>query len=158
MSDQFIAQMQEKIRELREFDQVIRDLRREIDNMRVVVERRNRQLDALGVVWCDGGCDGGMHRYSPDREVTAQQVADLVVNAGRAVDWFVSHAGRVRDRAGDRRTAWDEALAELQAATPEAFRVMVDRAAARAPRPERTGVDAPLHQRAHRLGRQGDAA
>mgnify|MGYP003525006214 FL=1 len=127
--------------------ETIRDLRREIDNMRVAAERRNRQLDALGVVWCDGGCDGGMHRYSPDREVTAQQVADLVVNAGRAVDWFISHAGRVHDRAGDRRTAWDEALAELQAATPEAFRVMVDRAAARAPRPERTGVDAPLHQR-----------
>lgn len=127
--------------------ETIRDLRREIDNMRVAAERRNRQLDALGVVWCDGGCDGGMHRYSPDREVTAQQVADLVVNAGRAVDWFVSHAGRVHDRACDRRTAWDEALAELQAATPEAFRVMVDRAASRAPRPERTNVDAPLHQR-----------
>lgn len=55
----------------------IRRLRREITHMREAAEARNRQLDALGIVWCSGGCPGGMLRYHPDREVTAQDVLTM---------------------------------------------------------------------------------
>ena len=40
----------------------------QIDHMRQVLERKNRQLDALHMVWCDGGCPSGVHRYQ-DRDV-----------------------------------------------------------------------------------------
>ena len=35
----------------------------QIDHMRQVLERKNRQLDALHMVWCDGSCPSGVHRY-----------------------------------------------------------------------------------------------
>ena len=75
-----------------------------------------------------GGLLGGMHRHHPDREVTAKQVAELIANAGRAVAWFVNRKGRASDQTKDLRAAWESARAEVIAATPEAFRKMVDRA------------------------------
>jgi hypothetical protein len=70
-----------------------RQLRREITIMREAAERRNRQLDALGIVWCDGGCPGGMRRYT-DQEVTAEDVAFLLHNAARARSWFANRAAK----------------------------------------------------------------
>ncbi len=103
----------------------IRNLRREIDNLRVAAERRNRQLDALGIVWCDGGCARGMHRFSPDRDVTPAMIADLVRNAGRAVRWYVNHAGK---RAADKQAAWQAARDEIIENVPGPFRAMVEHA------------------------------
>jgi hypothetical protein len=106
----------------------IDDLRAEVENLRRQLtyqrdnnERRNRQLDALGIVWCDGGCPGGMHRYTPDREVTAQMVADLMVNARRAEAWYVSHAGKTGGDAGDRAPMWAVARAEIAALLPPVY-------------------------------------
>lgn len=86
-----------------EWQQEVADLRRQLEHQRQNNERRNRQLDALGIVWCDGGCDGGMLRYAPDREVTAQMVAELIINAHRALSWYLNHAGKMgsRQQAGD---------------------------------------------------------
>ena len=95
-------------------DETIKRLRREITHMREAAEERNRQLDALGIVWCSGGCPGGMLRYHPDREVTAQMVADLWRNAGRAVTWYVNCAGR-RSPTRDRKPAWGQAREDLRA-------------------------------------------
>ena len=95
-------------------DETIKRLRREITHMREAAEERNRQLDALGIVWCSGGCPGGMLRFHPDREVTAQMVADLWRNAKRAASWYVSRAGKHLPGA-DREPAWARARAELRA-------------------------------------------
>lgn len=56
--------------------------------------RRNVQLDALGIVWCSGGCPHGMHRYHPDRPITAAMVAALEHNAERARLWYTAHRAR----------------------------------------------------------------
>ena len=97
------------------------DLRRQLTIQRENNERRNRQLDALGVVWCSGGCEGGMSRYHPSREVTADMVVELVLNARRAVSWYINHAGKSEDSLGNRCLAWDSALADLQKKFGEAF-------------------------------------
>ncbi len=100
--------------------QQVAKLRRELTSQRWNNERRSRQLDALGVVWCSGGCSGGMLRYEPDREVTAEMVAALVVNADRAMDWYVNHAGKAAAR-GERSRAWERANARLRAAIAAAL-------------------------------------
>ena len=129
----------EKIREL---EQVISNQRHELANNARVIEQRNRQLDALGVVWCDGGCTGGMHRYQPSRPVSAGAVALLVTNAGRAVRWFVSHAGK---RAADRQAAWAAARDTLLAEVPGPFRSMVRHASGPTP-DEACGGELPLEE------------
>ena len=55
--------------------------------------KKNRELDALHYVWCSGGCDGGVHRYS-EKELTAEIVASAVRNTDRLVQWWVNYAGR----------------------------------------------------------------
>lgn len=58
-------------------------LRREITDNERVLHRKNKELDALGIVWCSGGCDGGMARYTK-AEVTEEMVKFLERNAERA--------------------------------------------------------------------------
>ena len=61
--------------------------KRELQWLYKVLERKNLQLDALGMVWCDGGCPGGVHRYNT-REVTEEHVEFLEKNAARARRWI----------------------------------------------------------------------
>jgi hypothetical protein len=87
---------------------------------------RNRLLDALGMVWCSGGCKHGMARYD-GRAITAEAVAALITNAARARAWFVSKAGRDfwRGRTvsmDDIRVVWAKAGAEVDARIPLAYR------------------------------------
>lgn len=57
---------------------------------------RNKQLDAFHMVWCDGGCSGGMHRYTD--KLTADEVLELVAlaeaNIARMKRWAASAAHR----------------------------------------------------------------
>lgn len=39
-------------------------LRCEVTELQEVLHAKNLQLDALHYVWCSGGCDGGMHRWT----------------------------------------------------------------------------------------------
>ncbi len=52
-------------------------------------EQRNRELDALHYIWCDGGCHGGAHRYcgSPD-DITEEVVAAAERSTQRLRRWF----------------------------------------------------------------------
>lgn len=57
---------------------------------------RNRDLDALHFVWCDGGCETGVHRYDgagPDA-VTEEVVAAAERNTERLRSWFVTYRSR----------------------------------------------------------------
>lgn len=67
--------------------------RKEIRQAQVQAELRNRQLDALGMVWCTGGCTGGMHRFT-DAEVTESMIVDMATNVARAVTWWINRQGK----------------------------------------------------------------
>lgn len=61
---------------------------RRIAQLQEEAHRRNLEVDALGRVWCDGGCAGGMHRYQTSPP-TEGQIAFLVRNARRAIRWWL---------------------------------------------------------------------
>lgn len=44
-----------------------RRLREQITDLIRVAHERNRQLDAMHWVWCDGGCSSGVHRWDHGR-------------------------------------------------------------------------------------------
>jgi hypothetical protein len=62
-------------------------LRRNVREMQVVAERKNRELDALHMVWCDGGCAGGVHRWT-DVKVTRELVETAERNTRRLKRWY----------------------------------------------------------------------
>lgn len=96
-SEQKIELLEKELERAREH---IRKLKEEVTVQREALERRNKEVDALGRVWCDGGCYGGMNRYRNYKEppnVTSGQVAFLLRNARRAYSWYVNHGGRERD-------------------------------------------------------------
>lgn len=53
---------------------------RELEHLNRVLHEKNVALDALHYVWCDGGCDGGAHRFSP-----GQLTEEIVATAEREV-------------------------------------------------------------------------
>jgi SMC interacting uncharacterized protein involved in chromosome segregation len=69
----------------------VKALKREVTEARRNNEERNRELDALHYVWCDGGCKGGAHRYCgrPD-DITEEIVAAAERNTMRLRRWFVN--------------------------------------------------------------------
>jgi hypothetical protein len=61
----------------------------EITHLARVLERKNRELDALHLVWCDGGCSGGVHRWqSKDVLVTEELVETAERNTKRLRTWY----------------------------------------------------------------------
>lgn len=57
-------------------------------------EERNRQLDALHFVWCDGGCSSGVHRYTDSGPLTEEVVASAERNTRRMRTWLINHRFR----------------------------------------------------------------
>ena len=70
-----------------ELRQKIHNQARQIRDMQVVAERKNRELDALHLVWCDGACPSGVHRWS-DLLVTEELVAMAERNTKRLRRWY----------------------------------------------------------------------
>ena len=64
---------------------------KEIRTMQEVAEYRNKQLASLHVVWCNGGCEGGVGCKDA---VTRDVVLEAVRNVTRLVDWWNNHAYR----------------------------------------------------------------
>lgn len=58
-----------------------------IVSLQETLMRKNRELDALHYVWCDGGCDGGVHRWVDD-EVTEELVTRAERNTKRLRAWL----------------------------------------------------------------------
>lgn len=69
---------------------------REIAQLNEVLHRKNVELDALHMVWCDGGCVGGVHRWT-DGPVTEEVVASAERSVTRLRRWF-DHARFRLDR------------------------------------------------------------
>jgi hypothetical protein len=69
------------------------------------LHRRNLELDAIGYVWCSGGCDGGMFRYQDmftDCPLTEEQVNMIERNTIRVRQWFENHKCREARKTGTR--------------------------------------------------------
>jgi hypothetical protein len=67
----------------------VEHLRSQLTIAREAAERRNRDLDALHIVWCDGGCPRGVHRFQDqDVLVTEELVAAAERNTKRLRDWY----------------------------------------------------------------------
>jgi len=83
-----------KDEEIKQLRYKMTGLRREIEISQRASKRRSMELDALGVVWCSGGCDTGMGRYTKT-EVTEEMVLFLERNAERARTHFNNRKCRV---------------------------------------------------------------
>lgn len=93
--------------------------RRELATLNEQAHRRNLELDALHFVWCDGGCEGGAHRFTEDT-VTPEIVAEAIRNTSRLLSWFVNREGRKAPTDWESRTkAWTEAKARVTNAITE---------------------------------------
>ena len=73
----------------REGAQEITRLKGEVRHMQECAERRNRELDALHMVWCDGGCQNGTHRWTDD-VVTPEMVEFVEAYAKRLRRWYTN--------------------------------------------------------------------
>ena len=60
---------------------------RELKHLKEVLQRKNRELDAMYFVWCDGGCKGGVNRWN-SHEVTEGVVSIAEQNTKRLRRWF----------------------------------------------------------------------
>jgi hypothetical protein len=61
----------------------------EIAAMSRALERKNRELDALHMVWCDGACSRGVHRWQgPNVLVTEELVKTAERNTERLRRWY----------------------------------------------------------------------
>lgn len=63
------------------------EYRRQITDMRLALQRKNRELDALHYVWCDGGCEYGAHRWSP-QSINEETVLTAELNTKRLRAWW----------------------------------------------------------------------
>ena len=70
----------------------LKRLRYEIRTAQEMNEHRNQQLDALHFVWCDGGCESGVHRYG-DRsadDITLEMVQEARRSVSRLERWYAN--------------------------------------------------------------------
>lgn len=85
------------------------ELRQQLTRAQRNNHARNVALDALHFVWCDGGCDTGVHRFDgagPDA-VTREVVEAAIRNTERLIAWY-----QTRERQAGHpiiRTTWEEA-------------------------------------------------
>lgn len=76
--------------ELRELVAKNRRLSREVKQLQDAIEDKNRRLDAMHVIWCTGGCQGGAHRYDgkgPDG-ITRELVERAIRETTRLVTYY----------------------------------------------------------------------
>ena len=57
-------------------------LRLEVTTLNECLRKKNIALDAMSWVWCDGGCETGVHRHIP-KELTLEMVEAAELNTQR---------------------------------------------------------------------------
>ena len=68
-------------------DRELARLKNEVAHLNGVLHRKNVALDAMNWVWCDGGCHGGVNRYTPG-ELTEEMVIAAERNTKRLRAWY----------------------------------------------------------------------
>lgn len=92
-----IIELEEKIsnqaNHIKVIERVIKEQKRQITIMRESLETKNKELDAMHYVWCDGGCGGGVHRYDSMKniELTEEIVKIAERNTRRLRTWFINY-------------------------------------------------------------------
>jgi hypothetical protein len=79
-----------------EQQEIIHKQRRELAQLNEALRLKNRELDSMHYVWCDGGCGGGVHRFEPMNGVplTEEIVKAAEANTRRLRSWFVNAQAR----------------------------------------------------------------
>jgi hypothetical protein len=77
---------------------LVRYHKRLITHIQKILEEKNKMLDALHYVWCDGGCGGGVHRYKEmaNTPLTEEIVKKAERNSYRLRLWYVNNEFRKR--------------------------------------------------------------
>jgi len=68
-------------------DDLIIELRRQLTFAQESNRRKNIELDAMHFVWCDGGCERGVHRWN-HTDLTEDIVIEAERNVRRLRAWF----------------------------------------------------------------------
>lgn len=78
-----------------------------IRQMQEIAEYRNKQLASLHVVWCSGGCAGGVGCRD---DLTREKVLEAVRNTHRLVSWWNNNAFRKygMENYEPHRVAWEK--------------------------------------------------
>jgi iron only hydrogenase large subunit-like protein len=112
MDDILKNKLEEKINNqaahIKIIENLIQNHKRQITNMRKCLEEKNKMLDALHYVWCDGGCIGGIHRYNAmkDVELTEEIVKKAESNTYRLRTWFINY--KFRKLSNDKKNKYFE--------------------------------------------------
>ena len=80
---------------MQDLEDKIARLKREVARKDSALADRNRQLDAMAWVWCDGGCAGGVFRFTPT-ELTEDVVVAAERNVKRLRTWYTNASFRQR--------------------------------------------------------------
>ena len=62
-----------------------RRLRDEVEKLKAIAERKNLELDALGLVWCTGKCQGGQFAFTEPQEITEEMLHMVALVALRLI-------------------------------------------------------------------------
>ena len=62
-------------------------LKTQVTYLNETLAKKNRELDALHYVWCDGGCKSGVHRYH-DEPISEEIVLEAEKQASRLRRWW----------------------------------------------------------------------
>lgn len=73
--------------ELTRLREKVRLQKAELARLNDVLHTKNIELDAMHYVWCDGGCDKGVHRWI-DGEITEAHVDIAERQAKRLRAWY----------------------------------------------------------------------
>jgi len=96
----------------------VNEMGRTIARMQVAIHRKTVELDALHMVWCDGGCPSGVHRYQDeDVLVTEEMVLAAERNTVRLRHWYDTVKWRKEGWGGHPATVteWHEQYAKRAA-------------------------------------------
>lgn len=69
----------------------IKSQKDEITHLQQTLAHKNKILDAMLYVWCSGGCEGGVNRFTDSIEVTEELVKLAVDNTNRLQSWFSNY-------------------------------------------------------------------
>lgn len=78
---------------IRRLERRLHNQKKEIREMQLSLESKNKELDALHYVWCNGGCEDGVHRWT-ENNLTEELLQIAERNVRRLRTWFMNHQYR----------------------------------------------------------------
>jgi len=85
---------------IKELEELVRKQKHALKYANENNAKRNKELDALHYIWCDGGCKGGVHRFTELPPIDEELVSTAEYCIRRLRTWFVN-AHPVDKKIGD---------------------------------------------------------